>query len=341
MPVLPSSSQYSVSLINSLRVVCQPPLAASWSSLSCLCPELAYQATLIGLDKPRQRQLNSARTQITVALHSVPSVARALNRYPCDFRLFFRHKICALWLNHEKVLKPVLFVQNGPALKSAPPPEKPLELSALMAFRQNCQMSATMPCISFCFLVKSQDAISVILSFCQRPCPKTSFHLKGHRQPPRLHHLSCSALSKATACTWHSSHEGDIHLCSLQTRAVQPFSRSATLSIFLPSSVRAVAAMWEAERPASASWSVWLPCSMKRSGSIIGRNFRPPSNNPSSASECITATSQNKTPTSTPFSHAQGSHIQSNVTISAAHFTGLTLHSNASSSKDWLKGYTA
>ena len=47
--------------------------------------------------------------------------------------------------------------------------------------------------------------------------------------------------------------------------------------------------MWEADRPASASWSVWLPCSMKRSGSVMGLNLRLPSSRPSSARLCITA----------------------------------------------------
>ncbi len=142
-------------------------------------------------------------------------------------------------------------------------------------------------------------------------------------------------------------------------RAVQPFCSSATESFLRPSSVSAVAAMWLALRPASASWSAWttqtnhflycllldvtpepaaarawevraacmqthadkpaagrhgdvriacmpahageqgarsmqnpptwLPCSMKRSGSVMGRSFSPPSSRPSSAKLCITA----------------------------------------------------
>ena len=73
-----------------------------------------------------------------------------------------------------------------------------------------------------------------------------------------------------------------------QSRAVHPFSSSATLSFLRPSSVSAVAAMCEAERPASASWSFWLPWSMNRSGNVMGRNLRLPSRSPSSARLCIT-----------------------------------------------------
>ncbi len=69
--------------------------------------------------------------------------------------------------------------------------------------------------------------------------------------------------------------------------------------------------MWEAERPASASWSVWLPCSMNRSGSVMGRNLRLPSSRPSSARLCITAHAHNPTTQHTPQARAYLMHAES------------------------------